>query len=512
VGKLGRDVYRRKLSRHLSQSVDESMIHLIAALVAIQAGRRSALAAVVDLPENAVGAEFGSRYHIVPWRLETLANELLATPKARDLGIGRTRLLRSDLFETARILTAILGKLENAEDGIFLNRYNILYEMSRIAQRQFPWQRGVANAPNLYRSALLYGSGRASAYFEKAAGLSVSGFMKAGSYFAGALSRAQPIDRFRDLSELGLTSDIREAALRKLAIGHADARALASSRQKARGQTAYRPSLLRDFPILSFGDRDERLRAPLPELITYRYTTGLYLDIVSGGGAVWTEIGKRFEGYVQDYLAAMMPPYVVGGEFEYGPKKARVRTPDVLVSNAEGVVAAVECKAKRMSFGARFADDPIAEAADGFQELSKGICQLWRFLADARLGRIRDVTVAPDCQAIIVTADSWLTMARIQAEKVIEAAHTLADAANIDQVDRRPVAFCPIDDVEYALQHGTADSFLAACRDIASGDKNGWMLSVAHVAEEDGVRPYPFMDRLFAALPWMEPGNRRILE
>jgi hypothetical protein len=33
----------------------------------------------------------------------------------------------------------------------------------------------------------------------------------------------------------------------------------------------------------------------------YRYTTGLYLDVVRGGAAVWTEIGKRFETYVLGY-------------------------------------------------------------------------------------------------------------------------------------------------------------------------------------------------------------------
>lgn len=43
--------------------------------------------------------------------------------------------------------------------------------------------------------------------------------------------------------------------------------------------------------------------------------------------------------------------------------KARFRTPDVLISDTRHVVCAVECKAKRMSFEARFADDPMVEDA-----------------------------------------------------------------------------------------------------------------------------------------------------
>ncbi len=102
----------------------------------------------------------------------------------------------------------------------------------------------------------------------------------------------------------------------------------------------------------------------------YRYTSGLYLDVVQGGAAVWTDIGKRFETYVLEYLQAMMIPYDVSGEAVYGPKKARHRTPDVLVSSGAGIVAAVECKAKRMSFDARYADDPVAAASIGFEELA----------------------------------------------------------------------------------------------------------------------------------------------
>src|SRR3546814_8050672 len=72
--------------------------------------------------------------------------------------------------------------------------------------------------------------------------------------------------------------------------------------RKGHRHTAYRPSILRDFPIIAFGEKGERLRAPIPELIMYRYTSGLYLDVVQGGSAVWTDIGTRFERYVLEYL------------------------------------------------------------------------------------------------------------------------------------------------------------------------------------------------------------------
>src|SRR3546814_19581063 len=108
-----------------------------------------------------------------------------------------------------------------------------------------------------------------------------------------------------------------------------------------------------------------------------------------------------------------------------------------------------------MSFDARYADDPVASASVGFDELAKGMFQIWRFLSHARRGLTGDITVAPSCCGVIVTADSWLTMASRQAAQVIATATAMADAeGNIDEGDRCAVAFCPTDDVESGLQTG----------------------------------------------------------
>jgi hypothetical protein len=505
MGRLGRDIYRRKLARLISQSLDEDMVSLISAVVAVQSGNQNALHAVRDLPPEAVGAELGSPYHIPLWSLETLVNELLATPKPKGFYEGRTRLLNSKLFRTLQILHSILVHLEDIENGIFLESHDVFYEMARIVQRQFPWQRGVLNAPHFYRSILLYGTGTAREYFEANVGTSLPAFVKSATYLYAALSKNDFIDRSRDLSTIGVTPAMFEAALARIAIPHVSARSLTVQMRRGKRQTAYSPSILRDFPILAFGDHGERLRAPIPDLVVHRYTSGLYLDVVQGGPSVWTDIGRRFETYVLEYLQAMLEPYLVTGEKEYGPKKKRHRTPDILVASDTGIVAAIECKAKRMSFDARFADDPVASASLGFDELAKGMFQLWRFFSHARRGLTGDLSVDVMCQGVIVTADSWLTMAAKQAEKVVATAHILADAeGGIEDVDRRDIAFCQIDDVEYSLQNGTAKSFLAACREIASGRKKWFMLSVAHSANRDIPREYPFEHRIPELLPWLD--------
>lgn len=62
VGRVGRDVYRKKLERYLACAIDEAMVSLVATVAAVHSGNRNALLAVTDLPPEALGADIGSPY------------------------------------------------------------------------------------------------------------------------------------------------------------------------------------------------------------------------------------------------------------------------------------------------------------------------------------------------------------------------------------------------------------------------------------------------------------------
>lgn len=499
MGRLGRDVVRRKLSRQLQMSLDEEMCVGIAAISILQSGNSAPRELFVDYPAQGIGSETGSEYNLPLWTLETLTNEMLSSPKQSP----PRKYLRPDLYANYRALASLVMKLENAEDGIFLAKHDVFTEMHRIGQRQFPWQRGWLNGPNLYRALAIYGSGEAASYFEQEAGLTISQFVLIGMWLGGALSSTDKVNRDTDLSTVGVSPDQLKAALTRLVISHERARSQARRMRERKMPTAYKPSILRDYPIIAFGSQGERLRAPLPDLIGCRITSGLYLDVVGGGPKVWKHIGDAFETYCVEYLRVMLSTFDVTGEIDYGPKRARLRSPDVLVSRDERILLVAECKAKRMTLEARFADNPVAEAALGYEEIAKGIFQIWRFFAHARRGLVGGAIVHPDCIGVVLTVDPWLAMARNQEREVYEVAHKLADeTGEIEEQDRRHIAVCLIDDVEHALQRGTPDSFLSACKELTSGDKRGWIVSVAHVADQLGNRAYPFSDRISELLPW----------
>src|SRR5690606_15923854 len=102
------------------------------------------------------------------------------------------------------------------------------------------------------------------------------------------------VQRGISLSALNLPDDTTAAIIDLLSLPHAEARKRAQSLRKGVGHTAYKRSLFRQHPCVSFG---ERIHAPLPDLVSLRATSGVFYDVVGGGDRVRNEISGQFETY-----------------------------------------------------------------------------------------------------------------------------------------------------------------------------------------------------------------------
>jgi len=436
------------------------------------------------------------------WELETLANELLTTSKRDQSRDKRLRALTSDSLPNLLNALNALRKLENQEASRGLNNTTIFREVARIANRQFDWQRGYLNIPQFYRSTFVYGQGACASHFEAAHGISVNTFSAIGFAMYTSLSSDPVFHRYSDLSALGISRDQMEQAFRLLSRPHLEMRKLASTERAGIFHTAYRPSVLRRFPSISFGDRSERIRAPLPQLIIERVTSGVFYDVVNGGGAVRADYGARFQQYCLLYLQAALPGLGWEAEHEYYNGRARHDTPDILSVTEGEIGLAIECKATRMGYGARFGAD-IDER--GYEDLVKAVVQLWRFFAHCRLG-LTGRTVSTDAVGAVLTLDSWLSMAHpLQAEVMAKAAARADADPQITNVDRRNIGFVQITALEHTLVRATEASFTATMRAIANPDRHGWILSGVHndfEEKDQAAREYPFKGDLGRLLPW----------
>ncbi|MEA3065503.1 MAG: hypothetical protein QOJ27_1955 [Sphingomonadales bacterium] len=494
---------RARLATTLSLADDASFIRMLWALNALQTGRPDEARRFLNgYPPDAATEGIIGQNAIYPWELETLANELLTTPKD-----SHYRVFNCRSWNEIRRLIMLLRALENAEYGARSGELSIFVEMGRIGARQFPWQRGYFGIPQLYRNAFVYGQGQCAAYLRESIGLTGSDMTLVGYCLLAVFypePAIRPASNLGLIHDWGISQDTLRRTLGRIARPLVDLRREAQALRDVDTVTAYKPSILRQYPCFLVGHRDRTLVAPLPDLIMDRITNGLFYDVIGGGGLIRDEIGRRFEAYSFALLAEMLVGTRFVPEVTYRTRLGPIATPDILMLENDGVVElAIECKASRMSVTARFGEIP--EEDRGYEEIAKGVMQLWRFFAHCR-ERVAPNCLAAGARGMILTMDEWFAGRSTIIPQIIERANELADASahEIPAEDRRPVAFCTISELEVVLSTATAASLQEAVR-IGSGDRQGWIFSIVHEEAEAAKaepRDYPFVEALGELLPW----------
>jgi hypothetical protein len=276
---------RARLATILSLADDASFLHLLWTLNALQTGRAEEASRFLDgFPSDAATEGIIGSKAIFPWELETLTNELLTTPKHT---FYRTIDCRS--WNVATELINQLRALENAEYGAQRDELSILVEMGRLGARQFPWQRGYVDMPQLYRNVFVYGQGECAAYLKESLGLTASdmtfiGFSLLSVFYPEPAIR--PANDLQLLQQLGIDRHTISLALQRFTCPLAELRRKAAVERNVDSPTAYKPSILRQYPCVLVGPRARTMMAPLPDLIMDRATNGLFYDVIGGGGAV----------------------------------------------------------------------------------------------------------------------------------------------------------------------------------------------------------------------------------
>jgi hypothetical protein len=139
--------------------------------------------------------------------------------------------------------------------------------------------------------------------------------------------------------------------------------------------------------------------------------------------------------------------------------------------------------------------------------MARGVFQVWRFASHGRRGLLPDERFRPDVKGVVLTLDTWLSMASPMQDDVFTLAREMAaerDPEIIDQ-DCIPVTFCPIEDLEQTLASATPASFLDSVRAASEERHQGWMLGSVHRQLAPDVRPnndYPFVEKISEVLPW----------
>ncbi len=505
-----RKIRRDKLQKLLEIAEDEDFLQLLWAAHQLQSDNpveAKKLLQPTSYHPDAVGPNVPMHddKRIRPWELETLANLVLATPKRFEKK-GKSKKLRPDHFGNIVDCVNRLRVLENAEYTHGGHEQDIMMELSRTAHRQFPWQTGYVNISNLYRNIFVYGQGACAAYFEKTHGISINRFSFVSFLLFSALRQQHHFKAENGIPQIDISKDELERTLALVAIPHGKAGAEAKRMQHKVNHAAYMPSILRQTPCVMFGDRGQRITAPLPELVIDRISSGLFYDIIKFNGS-GDDFGPRFEHYCLDYLRSTLKGVDWTKEHHYGSKGKGRWTPDILGASGELLRFVFECKARRMSHEAMFGEGPTQ--SDGVEDIGKGIRQIWTFHADTRKG-LTGLELHPNVFSAVITMGNWGVMGETYIDRFFdEAERQIAECdLNIQPEDRRKILIIPIQSLELVSAKATRDSFLEACALAQTAEYDGWLFENVHekAPNFDATHKgeYPFTARLGELWPWVE--------
>lgn len=496
--RLTRDRARARLTYLLKIANDAEFLRMIWCVDRIRSGEiELGLSGLKHVPKNIIEDLQTGKIYIQPWLLEDLVNEVLATPKPK---LELPRRLACESYEGFAAVYNALMKVEDAESGFELDRgRNVMHAMPRFAHRQFDWQQGWMNAPQLYRSAYIFGQGECEIWFYENHGITPADLvmfaLAAASVFCSALYADQ--DKFL-VPQLQLDRRLINAALKLLCQPLASFRSEATGLRRGMDNIAAKPSMLRRTPIIEIPGGG--LSAPLPDLLVERATSGLYLDLVKAPH-LRNVVAGRFESYCLDLLNACFNGRA-RPEYEYGPRGGKIKSPDVILENAGLVELVVECKSTRMVFDVKFSDDWQNKTSRGYSELAKGVYQIWRYHSHIRRNLVPE-TASKHIIGLVLTLDPWMRMTHQQDEIILGMAKALcANDSEILPEDQIIVGFTHIADLETLVHRTDAAGVLKILRTLA--EKAGW--GTNELGRDEDVKkvmqPYVFKDRFAAVLPF----------
>lgn len=224
---------------------------------------------------------------------------------------------------------------------------------------------------------------------------------------------------------------------------------------------------------------------PYIRFLMERFTRGLYYELATryqgegGGNAFKNEFGLVLEKYVLKLVREALPAASVLGDWEYGPKAKRQRTPDCIVVEGDRVTV-IEVKQSALTRDAKSWGN-IGEAKKALKStLAKAVKQFVTFESDLRDGKVahEQLTGKKDFERLIVTHDTihWTNTV------IRELAAEIAEELKVSPVPHFHVA--TLDDFEHFLAYAPGESMFALLRrkrdasEEAMFDFRNWLLSL----------------------------------
>jgi hypothetical protein len=294
------------------------------------------------------------------------------------------RRVPNDLSGVRQILSA-LHQYENDLWGAHREEGDFPYEILGKAHRQFPWQ--ARNASDEWiRSFKIYNHPAMRLLVEAQFGMSVPELYQIGmgvfGHFVGTPFSSLRWDNFVN----PVSQEVIDAFFARFACPFESARNMAHDGASYDINWAYNLSPLASFPILRI-EEERSMMCPIPTLLSWRLTGGLYFEIVDTSDAFGNAYGDAFEAYVGEVLEAANSAdsyKVLAAEF-YGGRSRKKHSVDWLAEDGTGVLF-IEAKAPRLKLARKIDLRSRRSIDEGLEQMGGYVCQVYKTLSHALEG------------------------------------------------------------------------------------------------------------------------------
>lgn len=411
----------------------------------------------VDYPQEFFDARIPDAHAIYGWEVETLVTEALYWPER-----AGDRVANPKAWAYISTLVNTLRKIENFEYATN-SAPNIQRELMRIAFRQFVWQSPNWQSAEFVRWWSIMAHPELSSIFQSNVGISFEKFVTIGVLWNQLFNKKWQTRRPTILGGSSLTGADLDSFLDSASCNLSSAQSEARATRSSSDSTAYRKGILRRTPIVGAAlDGHAVYIRPIEKLLKSRISSGLYYDVISNQRAS-NLIGQQFEIYLIDLLAAKFSTFSVTGEFEYGPKKRRKKSPDVMLNDGNQIRALFECKVAKLPYAVQTSAKQTPEHIRVIQDIAKGVAQICAFEDDMRTGIAGDeFSLHPDFLPLVVTLDDWIFFGKELKDEIFSCARSIAQAngTSTDRIDNQRVILCTASDLETILTLYESDTAL----------------------------------------------------
>lgn len=386
------------------------------------------------------------------WELEAMAREIIIN--------GQESSFNNQTLKKWSYFAGTVNKLKNLEDnigGVYVNKNNILVELFRSSHRQFPWQTR-PNSKFLTRYYKIFSTPELDEILQKSIGLTAKNLYLIGMMFIGAYLKHPAINLPIEIEVKGISQENIKKFLKVFSVSIGELKQKIKNEQEFNNKFVYSFSSLRALPIIRMiylGQ--ERLVCPLPTLLFWRITSGVYYEICNKE-SFDNYFGASFQKYVGEVIekvTATNEKINFQEEEQYFVGKDRKDSVDWIIYDNDTALF-VECKTKRLRLPAKFELNDNSYINDELEKMASFILQTYKTIKDYKNNKYPSFKFDKNKKVfpLILTLEQWYLFGDQFFNELNKILIEKLEQERIDPLylEQMPYSICSVDEFEYMIQ------------------------------------------------------------